>query len=527
MFKDKTQYKYNAIISTLLVVAIIVVLAIISTTVYFRVDLTENKQFTISKATKNILKDLDDIISVKAYFSEKAPIEVLNIKQEAQDILEEYKNYGKGRLKVEFIDPQEDANLKRDAQGYGVQELQFSNMQKDKLEVSRGYLGVVVLYAGKKEVIPAIKNTDTLEYDLTLAIKKITSEPIKIGFLQGNGEVEQENLKEITGSISRIYDVEQIDISTGDLIAPEIKAIVVAGPTKQFSSREKYIIDQFIMRGGNVLFLHSSAKIADTLSASENSTELEDLLENYGIKVGKDLVLDYSCETVQFSSGYSIFRTPYPFWVSIGSSGFNRENAISGKMESLVLPWTSSLEILDEKLFGVQTESLVSSSKQSWRDGAFNISPEINLQPEKFESASLAVSLFGKFESFFKGKEIPKKESEDGGKNISAVKDSAEFIEKSQNDSRIIAVGNSQFIKDDFVARYGDNATFFYNMLDAVAMDESLISIRSRVSSQRLIEAIPKGRENFLKFLNILGVPIILVIFGIARWAIRKKKYQA
>src|SRR4030043_417084 len=129
-FAKKSQYKYNALISTLLVVGILIVLGLISVRFYFRADLTKNKEFTISKATKDTLKNMGDIVNIKAYFSDKLPVSYSPVKQEAQDILDEYKNYAHGNLNIEFIDPKDDENLHTEARNYGIPELQFSNLQK-------------------------------------------------------------------------------------------------------------------------------------------------------------------------------------------------------------------------------------------------------------------------------------------------------------------------------------------------------------------------------------------------------------
>lgn len=527
MFK-KSQYKYNSLISTLLVAGILIVFGLISVKLYFRADLTKNKEFTISGATKDTLKNLDDVVNIKAYFSDKLPADSLNVKQETKDVLDEYKNYAHGNLNVEFIDPKDDQSLQAEARNYGIPELQFSNLEKDKYEVSKGYLGLVVLYADRKETIPAIQGTSTMEYDLTAAIKKVVRvKPLTVRFLTGHGEADTG--KDITaayGYLAKLYDVSTIDISDGNLISEDVTTIIIAGPTEQFSARDKYIIDQFLMNGGNLLVLDSGVKVGDMLQASENATGLEDLVENYGIKINKDLVVDPYCEMAQFSSGYSKFITQYPFWPSIQSGGFNKGSAITSKSENLILPWASSIDIIDGKLSGNKVDRLVMSSGKSWlMKDSFNISPDKEPSQGEAKQSIMAVSISGKFESYFKDKAIPEKEKKEGNAGSEPSADQPEKDKKLEiENGRIIVVGNSRFIEDGFLSRFPDNITFFQNSLDAVTMDEALISIRSRaVSSRPLKSDISDGTKSAIKLLNIFGVSLLLVIFGIVRWAMRRK----
>ncbi|TRZ77218.1 hypothetical protein D4R87_03285 [bacterium] len=528
MFTEKkSQYKYNAIISTILVLGILIVAGLISTMLPLRGDLTENKEFSISDATIGILKDLDDVVNVKAYFSEKLPAEFLNVRQTTKDILGEYENYSRGDISIEFIDPKDDEDLQKEARSFGIPELQFSNVQKDKYEMSKGYLGVVILYADNKEVIPVIKDTSTLEYNLTAAIKKVTlDQDIKIRFATGNGELDnEEQISKIYKGLAQLYNVSTIDLSNGNLIPDDVTTLVIAGPTEKFSLRSQYVVDQFFMRGGSLLILNGGVKVGEMLRASSNVVDLEKLIKHYGIEINSDLVLDNSCEMAQFTSGYTTFITPYSFWPKIGENGFNQESSITGDLENLVLPWTSSLDISQDVSDGMVTR-LVMSSNRSWVvEDSFNIAPDIDHAPGDFEESLLAASASGKFTSFFAGKSIPQKEiSEDSEDMIPQTENEKEFLSDSQQDGRIVVVGSANFIEDSFLQRFPENAVFFQNILDSVSMDDALISIRSRTASSRpLKDDLSETVKAIIKFINIFFVSIILAIFGIIKWTIRRK----
>lgn len=528
----KHQYKYNAITSTLLVAGIIFVAGLISAKLFVRLDLTKNKEFSISKTTVETMENLDDIVNIKAYFSEKLPAEFLSVKQSVQDILDEYKNYSNGNLKVEFIDPKDDEELQKEARNYGIPELQFSNVEKDKYEISKGYLGLVILYSSNKEVIPAIDNTANLEYDLTSAIRKAArTEPLRVRFLTGHGELDQEeDISILYKELGRLYEVSTTDISNGNLIPDNVKALVIAGPTEKFSARDKYVIDQFLMDGGNLLVLNSGAVVGDGLSARKNETGLEELISNYGISLNRNIVIDPSCETARFTSGYTTFITPYPFWPRMGEDRFNKENAITAGLENLVLPWASSIELEEGRLTGSKSEKLVMSSEKSWlMEDSFNIAPDRAPEQGEQKQSILAVSVSGKFESFFKDKAVPEKpKKEEAAEDEFLSEEEKEKEKKTETESgRIIAVGNTEFIKDNFLKQFPDNIVFFQNALDSLAMDEALMTIRSKTASLRpLKNDISDGSKSAAKFLNIFLVSILLAIIGIVRWMMRRKSNE-
>ncbi|MFQ6039239.1 MAG: Gldg family protein, partial [Candidatus Poribacteria bacterium] len=179
----------NALIMILIVFAILAMVNLLIARAFFRIDLTDGNIYTISKSTKNVLERLDDIIKVTAYFSKDLPPHLVNLRQQVKDILDEYQVYGRGKLRIAFIDPKEDAKIEEKMPAIGIPEVRAQTVEKDKAQVVNVYLGIAVEYEDKKEVIPLVRNVNTLEYDLTSAIIKVSSEKAKtIGFLAGHDE---------------------------------------------------------------------------------------------------------------------------------------------------------------------------------------------------------------------------------------------------------------------------------------------------------------------------------------------------
>ena len=228
----------------------------------------------------------------------------------------------------------------------------FNILEKDKYEVIRGYLGMAVQYGDKTEAIPVIQDTRNLEYQVTLAIKKVTDQiNAVIGFVTSNLTLSAETEISVAyGKIRELYEVINVDLSIDTDIPLEINTLVIAGPKEGFSEDQLKAIDSFVMRGGSLLILVDGVKVEDGLMASNNITGMDDLLLNYGVKLNHDLVLDLSSAMASFTQGFITFSSNYPFWPKVLRDGFDQDNVSVAKLESVVLPWVSSIEIDENKI---------------------------------------------------------------------------------------------------------------------------------------------------------------------------------
>ncbi|MEO8167777.1 MAG: GldG family protein, partial [bacterium] len=293
-----------------IVAVILILLNIVSVRLFGRLDLTKNNLFTLSDASKNLVKNLDDKLTVKAYFTEELPAPYNNIRRSVLDQLNEYKAYSKGNLQFEFIDPAGEKG-EQEAQQQGIQPVQVQVIDNEQMQVKKAYMGLVLLYEDKKEVLPVIQNTSTLEYDLSSTIKRLTSkDQKKIAFLAGQGEPSLQELQRAQQLLSKQYNVQTVDLSKGQPLGPDIAALIVMGPKSEFSEHAKYLLDQYIMNGGKVAFLLNKVD-ADLQQRFGRVVDLklEDMLENYGLRINPDLIRDAQCapiSIVQQEGGYSI-----------------------------------------------------------------------------------------------------------------------------------------------------------------------------------------------------------------------------
>ncbi|HHF52986.1 MAG TPA: hypothetical protein ENL43_01310, partial [candidate division WOR-3 bacterium] len=220
------------------ILAAFLLINIISTNWHARLDLTENKRYTLSSSTKEILKNLDDIVIVKVFFSENLPPYLLPIKEQLKDLLEEYKSYAHGKIQVEFFDPTKDKKLEQQAFRLGIPAIQVNVYEKDEIKAVRGYLGVAIFYEDKVEKIPVVKEASNLEYLLTSKILKLTAGKQRVvGIILGKGESKLEDFKVLKDTLSNEMTVRVID----SIIPPSTNCLMVIGLDSLRESQKKAI----------------------------------------------------------------------------------------------------------------------------------------------------------------------------------------------------------------------------------------------------------------------------------------------
>jgi gliding-associated putative ABC transporter substrate-binding component GldG len=520
----KNIFSTQSKIALIVLIGILVIINLISINHFGRLDLTAGKQYSLSSATKNILKGLKDPLYIKVYFSETLPPDLATISRYVKDMLSEYHSYN-SKINVEFIDPLKDASIENEVKSLGIPALEMQILEKDQFKVQKGYLGIALNYADKKEIIPVVQKIDNLEYDLTSSIKKLTSDELKkIGFLSGHeehgildmpyataDEKAKSNYTEFKKALDKNYRVTLIDTTT----TPEISGIdtlIVAGPKKALTDKELFAIDQFIIKGGKVIFLLDEVIIGDSLQATVNQTGLEDLLKNYGLQVNQDLVIDSSNENVAFSSGYMQFLLPYAYWPKLIRPNFLADQPIMAKLQSISFPWVSSISPIPQNDIEFKTLATTTSNGATFNQ-PFNLDPQQDFKPTSQSKVSMIVEAKGKFKSFFASKDLPQD-----------LPPNTEIVAQSSSESQIIALADSDFISDEYLQRFPANLDFALNAVDYLTMGPELITIRAKNLTDRPLKQISNTLKTWLKIINIIIIPLLIIIIGLTRFYLRKRK---
>lgn len=500
----RVNYKFiNKINSTALMAIVIGILAVLnffSYNIFYRFDLTQNKDYSLSKASKETAAGLKDIVGVKAYFSADLPSQFLNLRREVADILDEYAAYSGGKIKVEFISPKTDQATQQELYLAGIPQLQFNALEKDKYQVINGYLGMLIKYGEKSQAIPVIQNTRDLEYQITSSIKKITSANIPtIGFWQGNGAAD--TAKEVSAAyeeLSKVYNVVPVNYASDKKIADGLDILIIIGPGEKFNDDELKAIDGLLMGGGSLVILADGVKVEQGLRASKNDSGLNKILESYGLKLNENLALDVNNGLASFNQGFVTFTTNYPYWPKVIKSGFDQNNPAVSRLESLVLPWASTIDVIADKNPDITVSYLaLTSDKAIALSDNFKLEPQAEITGGARGKFNLAVALAGKFKS--------------------------PFNQASSKDGHLVLAGDSDFIRDNFLRNYPDNLLFFQNIIDDLSLGRDLISIRSKGVLERPLKEISEPVKMAVRYGNIFGLTAIVILFGLARYFLRRK----
>ena len=374
-----------------------------------------------------------------------------------------------------------------------------------------------------------------MEYDLTSAILKTTRKEAKtVGFLEGHDEVDiyGQGFENLRKELGKQYTLRKIDVSQGSPIEGDVSTLIVAGPQSPLQANEKYEIDQFLMNGGKIVFLVDAVKMAPgSIQASPLSTGLTDLLSHYGIQLGNNLVQDISHDNLTYSQGgFMTITRPYPFFIKVlksyqystgsTSEGFPADSVATSGLDSLVLPWSTSLSVVAKE--GISTTIMAKTSNQAWTAQApYNLDPTRMFTPPSSvkNSYPVAVLLTGEFTSFYAGKEIPSASNGDGEEDTENKNKDRKTVEKSPP-TQIVVVGTSQFLRQPRV----DGLTFFQNSIDYITLGSSLIGIRSKQISDRSFKTDPSTFARLtIKVLCIGAIPLLVALFGLFRFFSRMR----
>jgi len=512
---NKKLKKSDLSITVSLVVGILVVVNFFSYQLFTRLDLTQNKIYSISDVSKNAMENLDDVVNITVYFSDNLPHQVMSLKQEVADMLDEYQNYSRGNVEVTFVSPKEDDETKRELYMKGIAPLSFQVYEKDKVQAITGYMAIEVTYSDNTEIIPALKrDTSDFEYQITSTIKKVTNDnEIVIGFLSNYGTMTLENdLTVAKQALDELYTVRQIELSETDLKIPsDITTLIIPGPKKIFSEDHLKAINTYLAHGGAVFALIDGITVdaEQGLLAKQNETGLEKMFEKYGIKMNQNLVADVKNGVISFRQGNFPFPVSvnYPLWPKVTNDGFNQEYLAVSSLQNIVFPWVSSIDVDESKLSEAVLVNLVSTTKESWAmTDNFNLDPNASKVPDgEQKSRVLAVSASGKL--------------------LNAYSDESDNV-ASDVVSKLVVIGDSEFMADGFLRSNPDNLKLFQNLVDSISLDDDLISIRSKDISIRPINEgndLDDSTRIAIRYFNVFGVTVVVVAFGMIRYFLRKR----
>ncbi len=529
MIDTRRNLLTNAWAQLLLVFVVVVLGNLWSSGTFLRMDLTEDRLYSLDLASRALMYKLEKPLVVKVYFTRGLQAPYNNHEQVLVDKLEDLRAYSKGLMKIEVTDPTNIAEREAEAHGFGIDPIQYRYQSDNVTEMKKVFMGVALVYGDRQEVLPAVTALGSLEYDLARAVKAlITKEERKtIGWSAGHGEPDLMGgtgpLETIRSQWQQDYGVTNVPLGGSGLIPETIDALFVVGPQRPMDERSLYQLDQFLMRGGALaIFMANTRPDLRTLRPQNIYHNLDGLVGHFGVRLSRDVVVDRAHNGMMrfpVRQGKSVVQMPVNYPLIPKASKFDPDSPVVKGLDSMLFPFVSSLSLADPMPSDVKSVVLAASSETSGSiKGIATIDPtayKLVAPGEQRGSYPLIISLTGTWPSYFASKDIPKPAEPDP----TAPPDDPAARLRESAPSRLIVSGSA-----DFVA---NNIPFMLNLADWMMQDDSLIAIRSKSAQLPPLQPISDSTARWVKLGNLLGGSGLLLVFGLGRWLIRRPARRA
>lgn len=566
--KTTSSAKRRDVIALLVLAAIIVLLNFLGSFYFKRFDLTSEKRYTLAESTKKLLSALDDEVYLKVYLNGDFNPGFTRLRNEAKEILDEFRAYSNKQVQYEFITPGEGAtpeetnNIERQLYEKGLIPEELTQRGKDKTTQTRIWPGAILSYKGKEtvwqiftrqtpgiDVETSINNSvEELEYSLTNSIRKLQrTKKAEVTFIQGHHELDTAQQYSFMRALSEYYTVNITDITPGkELTALKgSDAIVISKPDSAFTDKEIYTIDQYIMKGGKVLWLVDpvftnldSLRKGFTLGIS-NSLNIEEMLFKYGVRLNSILVQDMQCSYLKINTGFPNGQAKFELlpWVYSPLVLPEIDHPIVKNLDLIKFDFLSTLDTISSAR-GIKKTILLKTSKYTrTQPTPARISlamTKMKLKESQFINSyqPIACLLEGEFTSFVENRLPSVLLNDTNFKHIDHGKATKMIVvadgdvarnDYNRNNGQVYPLGFDRNTQQIFA-----NKTFLLNCVNYLLDEEGMLQLRSREVKLRLLD---KKKINLQRskwqFINV-AMPLLLVIgFAISQFYIRKRKYAS
>jgi gliding-associated putative ABC transporter substrate-binding component GldG len=486
--------------STIILVAVIIIVVnILSENYSFRLDLTEGKEYTLSNATRKILKSLDKPVTVTAYFSKDLPTNIGNISGNLKDMLIEYGSRSGGMVVYKFVNPNESDVIEREAVQNGIQPLMINVREKDQVKQQKAFMGAVISMGDEKEKIPFFQPGSAMEYALSTAIKKLSvAEKPSIAFIQGHGEPSINEITQVYSELSVLYKIEPFTLTDTSDISSKFKTIAIIRPTDTIPPAQLLILDNYLALGGNIfLALNRVEGNFSNSTGTSKSVGMEDWLRKKGITISDNFIVDANCGAVTLQQQQGTFtmstQIQFPYLPVIHKFA---DNPVTKGLESVSLQFASPITFAGDTSVKFTPLAFSSDKSGSLRTPLyFSVQKQWQLSDFPISGLVVAGILEGKLS---------------GNMN-----------------SKIILVSDGDFAVGG--ARAGnqlppDNVNLLVNSVDWLSDDTGLIDLRTKGVTSRPVKEMQDSTKALLKWLNFLAPIILIIIYGFIRMQISRNK---
>lgn len=578
MKNERKNLKRSQLLSFAITLIVIVTVNVIGSFVYTRFDLTSEKRYTLSDTSKEILRNLDDYVYFRIYLEGEFPAGFKKLRKETKEMLDEFRAYSK-YIDYDFINPSESNDAAERSETYKLLYQSGLNPTELSIQTKEGAQQIVIwpcaLVSYQEKELPldlldtqlgkssqeALNNSArNLEYKFISAIKDLSQrKKPNIAFIEGHGELNENEVYDITRSLQKKYSVKRITIDeqitalngrteTADSsikIGSNYEAIIIAKPTKPFSEKDKFIIDQYIMRGGKVLWLIDPVfATMDSLQAAESTMgnslniNLDDMFFKYGLKLNKDLLLDYNSAAIALRTGQmggqaqiEYFRWYYfPLLNAASDNNIVKNiNPVKADFVSSIEPVISDSDVQKIPLLKTSDYTKVSAAPVFISLSMLRQAPDQRMFSQK--GHNVAYLLKGTFESLY------------ANRMTAGIMESEEIgFKTSSEPTSMIVIADGDIIRNQFHIPKGfplplgfdqytqityGNKDFIENAVSYLVDGEGLIGIRSRELKIRLLDVNKVNANPIMwQMINVILPSALMILLGFILAVIRKRKYS-
>jgi gliding-associated putative ABC transporter substrate-binding component GldG len=486
--------KQDRRLSVILIIGIVAVVFLLSRQYFLRIDLTEDKQFTMSHATKTILRDLEDPVDVKAYFSENLPADLERVKTDFENLLVEYNNISKGKVNYRFIDPGETPESEQEAAQNGIQPILINVREKDEASQKKAFMGAVIEYGEQKEILPFIGQESAMEYELTTAIKKIAvANKPSLGIIQGHGEPPMNQMLQAIHALSVIYSIEPFDLAAEPAVPERFQAVLFVNPVDSVPYDQYAKLDAYLSKGGKVIVAANAVNgDLSTASGTANPHSVFQWLSSLGVNVEPSFVIDASCAKVtvqQQRTGFFSFASQINFPYIPLISKFP-EHPVTKGLDAVILQFASPITYAAEA-GGSFFPIITTSDKAGTEQAPITFDVQRQWTQSNFPMSNIVMG--GVVEGL-----------------------------KGNPDSRLVVFSDSDFFVSERGEVNGDNVNLIVNTVEWLCDKSGLAELRTKGVIYRPIEDMEEGKRAMIKYANFLA-PLILVV-GVGIWRSQRNR---
>lgn len=538
-----------------------------------------NKISTFQKLEDNIklrlilsssLEDISPHMGIKTFSQIPAKL---------QEIVDKLNKKSFNRLEYIMLDPSRDPSLADQVKKFEVMTIQWPSVPEKAIEQGQGSIGLIVEYKGKVLEVPLLErlqipllgdqyhlvDMEVVEEVLQKSIESLIDINENLGYLADHGCINlwsrdynipgmpsQGSISNFNAIASNTYSLKEVKLSDRDLL-DGLNCLLIANPTQAFTDYELFQIDQFLMKGKSIAFFMDSFEEVQSQRGGAQyipiQTGLEKLLNHWGVDIKKSIVLDQDCYKAELPREYGGGEQSLYYILQVSDENISKELLFMKNIRGLFIEKGSPVE-LDEKKTkeqGLTASKLISSSERSWEmTGPINLNPMMMRPPlsdSQMISLPLAYTIEGPFTSYFADKPVPQAvipdeennieegEEKDADKPVVAldqIKSEDKKIDKGRP-GKIFIIGTSNVLTNTVISPDGTNmnSIFIMNLIDYLNNREKIAVMRGKTGNLNPLSIKSAGTKSAIKYFNIIGLPVLVAVFGLVIWFIRHRRKLA